>query len=156
MQNGGRSAPTCFFRSSSRTPQEKIQVSFLLEHKGQQDAGLLQQLLQYQTSIYAHKKMPIIPVLVYHGREKNWNRPLNFQDSLTGMTPRLRQYFGKNILDFNCRLLNMHKLDLAKKRLDNCSHFIYNVSKFGGRMTKPSRNCLNFRPVKTRQNIKNY
>ncbi len=49
-----------------------------------------------------------------HGRQKHWRGPLNFQDSLDGLTPVLRQKFGKNILNFRCKLLNIHDINLYR------------------------------------------
>ncbi len=45
---------------------------------------------------------------------KSRNGPLNFQDSLDGLTPVLRQKFGKNILNFRCKLLNIHDINLYR------------------------------------------
>ena len=116
---GGREKKAdLFFSVEYKKSREAVHVAFLLEHKSYQDAELLEQLLRYQTSIYITKKRPIVPILVYHGRERDWKGSLNFQDSLTGMTPKIRRDFGENILDFKCRLLNLNKLEaLNKKRL---------------------------------------
>ncbi len=39
---------------------------------------------------------------------------MSFQDSLEGLTPVLKQKFGKNILNFCCKLLNIHDIDLYR------------------------------------------
>ena len=39
---------------------------------------------------------------------------MNFQDSLNGLTPVLRRRFGKNILNFQCKLLNIHDINLYR------------------------------------------
>ena len=94
--------------------RKRVRIFFLLEHKSYQDSQVLQQILRYQTLIYNRWNYPVIPILVYHGRQKKWRGPLNFQDSLNGLTPVLRRRFGKNILNFQCKLLNIHDIDLYR------------------------------------------
>ena len=91
---------------------EDTRIFFLLEHKSRRDDDALVQLLGYLAGGHRRARGPIIPVLVYHGRERAWRGSLNFQDSLPGLTPELRRMFGKNILDFTCRLLNVRELDV--------------------------------------------
>ncbi len=95
-------------------PKKRVRLFFLLEHKSHQDSQVLQQILRYQTLVYNRWNYPVIPILVYHGRQKHWRGPLNFQDSLDGLTPVLRQKFGKNILNFRCKLLNIHDIKLYR------------------------------------------
>ena len=94
--------------------RKRVRIFLLLEHKSHQDSQVLQQILRYQTLIYNRWNYPVIPILVYHGRQKNWRGALNFQDSLDGLTPVLRQRFGKNILNFHCKLLNIHDINLYR------------------------------------------
>ena len=94
---------------------KKIRIIFLMEHKSREYPGLLQQLLEYQTRIYERHKCPIIPILLYHGEKKTWCGPLSFQDSLEGLTPAIRKKFGKDILNFKCRLLNLHDIEVQRK-----------------------------------------
>ena len=94
--------------------KKRVRLFFLLEHKSHQDSQVLQQILRYQTLVYNRWNYPVIPILVYHGRQKHWRGPLNFQDSLDGLTPVLRQKFGKNILNFRCKLLNIHDINLYR------------------------------------------
>ncbi len=103
---------------------KSAKIVLLLEHKSYQDTSLLRQLLEYQARIYAKKKgaapnnEAIIPIVVYHGREKHWKGPLRFQDSIEGLSQGLRRHFGENILDFTCRLLNLRDVaSWRKKRL---------------------------------------
>ena len=68
-------------------------IVLLIEHKSYQQSqdreeGLLMQLLQYQAAIYSQNSGPIIPIVIYHGRRKDWKEPKTFQDSLRGLTPR--------------------------------------------------------------------
>ena len=70
-------------------------------------------MLEYQTIIYRKSQSPIIPILIYHGRQKEWKRSLSFQDSLKDFTSELRGVFSKNVLNFTCRFLNIRKLDVV-------------------------------------------
>ena len=98
------------FSVNLKRSKKAVRILLLFEHKSYQDSGLLLQVLKYQTGIYRHLSGPVIPILVYHGKEKKWRGSLNFQDSLEGMT--IRRKFKKNILDFTCRLLNIQELNL--------------------------------------------
>ena len=107
------------FSVQLKKSKKRTQILFLLEHKSYQSPGILHQMLDYQTGIYCHqhreKNYPVIPIIVYHGKEKKWRGPLNFQDTLTGLTPPLKRKFRKNILDFTCRMLNIQQLDIPEK-----------------------------------------
>ena len=101
---------------------KSAKIVLLLEHKSYQDTSLLKQLLEYQARIYTRKKktecidVAVIPIVVYHGREKRWKGPLRFQDSIQGLSPDLRRHFGENILDFKCRLFNLQNMDSWRKK----------------------------------------
>ena len=99
--------------------KQTARILFLLEHKSYRDDDLLVQMLEYQTGIYRRSRNPVIPILVYHGKEKKWRGVLNFQDSLAGLTPTVRRKFKKNILNFTCKLLNIRELKIqgAAKKL---------------------------------------
>ncbi len=99
--------------------KQTARILFLLEHKSYRDDDLLVQMLEYQTGIYRQTRNPVIPILVYHGKEKKWRGVLNFQDSLVGLTPTVRRKFQKNILNFTCKLLNIRELTIqgAAKKL---------------------------------------
>ena len=84
-------------------------VLFLLEHKSSEDPNTLIQLLEYQTTIYKEKRMPIIPILFYHGKKREWKLPLNFHDFLKDFRGRLRRRFKKDVLNFRYRLLNVDR-----------------------------------------------
>ena len=106
------------FNVKLKNSKKQANLVFLLEHKSYKDGRLLQQLLEYQARIYSKQKNPIIPILVYHGKEKKWGGPLRFRDSLKSITPAISRYFGNNILDFSCRLLNLQNLASWEKRKD--------------------------------------
>ena len=101
------------FSVKLKKTQRAVRMIFLLEHKSGQDKELLFQLLAYQTQIYSQRNDPVIPILVYHGRERHWQGPLNFQDCLPNLTAELRRHFGESILNFSCRLLNIQDIRIA-------------------------------------------
>ena len=60
----------------------RIRFIFLFEHKSYRDPNIAFQLLKYQFYIYEKReKIPIIPIVFYHG-EKEWNIPCEFKESL--------------------------------------------------------------------------
>ena len=104
------------FSVQRKSSKVEVKLVFLLEHKSSFDPRLLQQLLEYQTSIYEKRKYPIIPILVYHGKEKDWRGCLNFQESLEGMDKEISRRFGKNILQFKPRILNLNKINIDRRK----------------------------------------
>ena len=94
--------------------KKPVRIIFLLEHKSHQNPKLLKQLLTYQVNRYLKEDCPIIPILVYHGREKAWRAALSFQKSLVGLTPEIEREFGQNILNFTCKLLNIQNIDVQR------------------------------------------
>ena len=111
-EEGNERRMDLLFSVQVKGSKKRVRLFFLLEHKSYQDSQVLQQILRYQTCVYNRWNYPVIPILVYHGRQKDWRGPLDFQDSLDGLTPVLRQKFGKNILNFRCKLLNIHNINL--------------------------------------------
>ena len=99
-------------KGSSKTTD----IVILLEHKTGQSGDVLQQLLEYQTAIYARRKNPIVPVLVYQGPDKRWRGGLQFQDSLEGMSKSIRNRLGGSILNFTCHFLNMQEITTWSKK----------------------------------------
>ncbi len=97
------------FSVERKRTRKQTRILFLLEHKSGQYAELLQQLLGYQAQIYKKSTHAVIPILVYHGKDREWKRPLNFQDSLA-LGPAIRREFGENIVNFTCKLLNLQDL----------------------------------------------
>ena len=91
---------------------KQANIVLLLEHKSSQESNVLKQLLDYQALIYSRHNGPVIPIIIYHGKKKRWDKPLNFHDSLEGWTPILKELFGDNILNFKCKLLNIQLLDI--------------------------------------------
>ena len=105
--------------------KERVTLLFLLEHKSRQDPKALIQMLSYQTGIYENKAdgsgskkalglPPVLPILVYQGKDREWKSPLEFQARLD-WTKELKDKFGENVMNFRPRLLNIPALDLKKE-----------------------------------------
>ena len=110
------------FSVKIKRTKNEARIIFLLEHKSYQDPNLLIQVLEYQTEHYRKfGNAPVIPVLFYHGKNKRWNSPLNFQDSLKGLTPSIKKAFGQHIIDFNCKLLNLHDINFSRGKAKSLS-----------------------------------
>ena len=95
---------------------QKTKIIFLIEHKAQTYSDLLFQLLEYQALIYTKEHVPVIPVVFYHGKTKQFNQPLKFHDVLKGFSPSLRKKFGKHILSFEPILLNIHDFTIGEDK----------------------------------------
>ena len=105
------------FSVQLKNSKKRAKILFLLEHKSVKDDKLLFQMLGYQALIYARQNHPIIPILIYQGRQKGRYRgPLMLQESLAGLTPSVKRAFGKNILNFTSRLLNIQELNIERKK----------------------------------------
>ncbi len=110
------------FSVKKRGSKKSTRILFLLEHKSYQDEGLLRQILNYQTGIYDKTKEPVIPVVVYHGSKK-WRGVLSFHEYLSDFSGVLKRYFGKNVLNFKCRLLNLQDLSKNGKKLKSLTSY---------------------------------
>ena len=90
-----------------------VKIIFLLEHKSYQDKKLLVQLLRYQ--YYLYSKFPntaVLPIVIYHGKEKKWKLPKDFQTHISQHYPRkLSKLLKKNMLNFPYKLLNIQGLE---------------------------------------------
>lgn len=110
------------FSVQFKRTKRSARIIFLIEHKSYQapknkykeQSTAVYQLFKYQTDIYRRQNSPVIPIILYHGKDKQWREPIKFHDALEGMTPTIRREFGKNVLNFECKLLNIH--DLIKRR----------------------------------------
>ncbi len=113
------------FSVQMKKAQERFQLLFLVEHKSYQDSKAGLQLLGYQTGIYEEMAnhpafkpavglTPILPVLVYQGKDREWKGPLEFQGCLN-WTKELKDKFGDNVMNFRPRFLNIPSLDLKKE-----------------------------------------
>ena len=98
------------FSVKTKRSGKTADIVLLVKHKSYGDDGHLQQVLEYQTALYAKRKNPIIPILIYQGGDKARKPTLSFRDSLDGMTKTFGEEFGDNILGFSCLLLDLRKL----------------------------------------------
>ncbi len=83
----------------------RIGIFCLVEHKSYIDKNIHAQLLLYLAGIYKVKKYAVIPLVLYHGKEK-WTVALNFAASLLipdEMRDELKQY----IPDFHYDLFDL-------------------------------------------------
>ena len=112
------------FSVQMKDSQERFKLLFLVEHKSYQDSQVLLQMLSYQTGMYEHIAhnphfkpakglIPVLPILVYQGKDREWRGSLEFQAGLN-WTADLKRRFGKNVLNFQPRMLNISALDLKK------------------------------------------
>ena len=85
---------------------------FIFEHKSYQPKDIHQQLLEYQTSAYSRWKDPVVPIVIYSGKRKEWEPARDFQESLRGLPVALKRSFRRDILNFRYKLLNIRKLNM--------------------------------------------
>ena len=98
----------------ARDGGKEYRVFFMIEHKSTQDTRAMQQIMEYQTCYYAVEDYPLITILVYHGRKKKWNSPLQFQDAMKELPPSMREEYGSALQNFNCQLLNLRDEDIQQ------------------------------------------
>ena len=79
-----------------------------MEHKSYRDAKSMTQMRIYQNGLYERGFGPALPLIVYHGPERDWGGALEFQASLQHGSALLRKRYGGEFLNFRCRLLNLH------------------------------------------------
>ena len=97
----------------------KVRFIFLFEHKSYRDQNVIFQLLQYQYHIYMKKeKIPVVPVIFYHGKEE-WNIPSEFKEFLLFNGSKGSKFYRdqchsllKGMLNFKCRLLNLRTTNI--------------------------------------------
>ena len=96
----------------------KIKVFVLVEHKSSKDKYVHYQLLSYMAPIYKRYRSEdhvVIPVVLYHGKSRNWDIPLSFHDQLDlkGYPGWVYSFLEKHVLNFQYVLLNLHDLDVC-------------------------------------------
>ena len=104
------------FSVGEKISGRKTEIFFLLEHKSYKSDDIFLQLLEYQIYIYRKNRIPVIPVVIYHGKRPNWHLPVNFRDFLEFGSSRMKKMFGKSVLNFRYRLLNIQKLNFTRKQ----------------------------------------
>ena len=89
----------------TKKTSQKLGIFCLVEHKSTRDKDIHSQLLLYLAGIYKIHKWPVIPLVLYHGKQK-WNIPTNFASSLE-IPEELRDYLIKYIPEFWYLLLDL-------------------------------------------------
>ena len=109
-EDGRRQEVDLVFQVRLKGGADEMGVVFLAEHKSRKDCGVFNQLLRYQSAMYDKDRTPILPILVYNGKVPEWGGAMRFQDCLEGMTAAVCESFGRDILDFGVRLLNIRDM----------------------------------------------
>lgn len=91
--------------------RKKAKIMLLVEHKSYKTSHVLKQMLGYQAVVYERQDEAILPILFYHGKDKNYKGPLTFQDSLNDFP----KDFKKNVLNFTCLFVNLQSVNLGRK-----------------------------------------
>ena len=115
----------------------RYRILLLLEHKSYSDPNLQKQLLGYQWVHYQSSDDPVVPIVIYHGKERLDKLP-SFQDSLTYGDHRVRKavqrVFGRALLDFEAIFVNLCSLArgemLVHPSLDCMVHTMGNIHEF--------------------------
>ena len=93
---------------------ESAKIILLLEHKSFQNRKILQQLLRYQTTLYANHRTPIIPIVIYHGK-KQWKMPREFHQGFEQLpSALLGEHLASKVLNFSYLLLDLSQMDEQK------------------------------------------
>ncbi len=90
----------------------------MLEHKSWRDAKLMVQLLEYQTAAYRKQMIPILPILIYHGRESKWPYNLEFHQNLASDSPEMIDMFGRQVLNFIVRCVNLRRPQVQRQIME--------------------------------------
>ncbi len=91
--------------SAGSSESKRLGVFCLIEHKSYKDKNIHSQLLMYLAGIYKTSKMPVIPLVLYHGK-KEWDIPTSFSSSLV-IPDELRELLKKYIPEFHYELLDL-------------------------------------------------
>ena len=89
----------------TKKTSQKIGIFCLVEHKSTRDKDIHSQLLLYLAGIYKTHKWPVIPLVLYHGKEE-WGIATNFMSSLK-IPEELRDFLGKHIPEHHHLLVNL-------------------------------------------------
>ncbi len=90
---------------SESSESKRLGVFCLIEHKSYKEKNIHSQLLMYLAGIYKTSSMPVIPLVLYHGK-KEWDIPTLFSSSLV-IPEHLRKSLQKYIPDFHYELLDL-------------------------------------------------
>ena len=111
----GKQADLVFSMPLKRSPQTKVKIFILLEHKSKYDLKLFSQLLYYQALLHEQsmrdtgRACPIIPVVFYHGQAP-WRGPKTFQEAYYGREGiKIPAASKKYMVNYEIKLLNTHE-----------------------------------------------
>ena len=90
---------------SESSESKRLGVFCLIEHKSYKEKNIHSQLLMYLAGIYKTSSMPVIPLVLYHGK-KEWDIPTLFSSSLV-IPEHLKKSLQKYIPDFHYELLDL-------------------------------------------------
>ncbi len=99
------SVPTKNQSDSESSESKRLGVFCLIEHKSYKEKDIHSQLLMYLAGIYKTSTMPVIPLVLYHGK-KEWDIPTLFSSSLV-IPEHLKKSLQKYIPDFHYELLDL-------------------------------------------------
>ena len=91
--------------SSESSESKKLGILCLIEHKSYKEKDIHSQLLMYLAGIYKTSKMPVIPLVLYHGK-KEWDIPTCFSSSLV-IPDNLKEILKKYIPEFHYELFDL-------------------------------------------------
>ena len=97
-----------------KNSKEWIDISFLMEHKSYKEPGLMLQLLGYLFGLFQKKRDPVISVLIDQSPDGGWKGVLEFHDYLNRFKGKSRELFGRDVLNFRVRVINLKALDVEK------------------------------------------
>ena len=103
------------FSVKFKKSKKSAQIVFLIEHKSYNDPHIMDQILRYQAASYRRTKAPILPIIIYNGKKKEYKGNLSFYGYLESCPDAyFRRSLSKNVLNFRCRLLNLRELSVQK------------------------------------------
>ena len=99
------SVPTKKQSDSKSSESKRLGILCLIEHKSYKEKDIHSQLLMYLAGIYKTSKMPVIPLVLYHGKKK-WDIPTCFSSSLV-IPDDLKELLKKYIPEFHYELFDL-------------------------------------------------
>ncbi|MYI90170.1 MAG: Rpn family recombination-promoting nuclease/putative transposase [Gammaproteobacteria bacterium] len=94
---------------------EKLGVWILIEHKSRPDARAMVQILWYVALLYRMGRKPVIPILIYHGREQ-WRTEKSFHAFEHAKLPRsFLSLFQNRLIDFRVTFVSLREPDIKAR-----------------------------------------
>ena len=87
----------------------QMAVWILIEHKSRPDAGAMVQILWYIALLYRTAKKPVLPILIYHGRER-WRTHKSFHAFEHAKLPQsFLKLFRAHLIDFQAIFVSLRE-----------------------------------------------